>query len=380
MKIRVNEVRIEYCHPSSDHKAIARVTATKGDAVLEFIVGYDTEDSISSFDGFEDIVERSIIPGTLGSRPGFKVQSIVPLTAAQFEELLGKRQAEDAYRQMEERSYFYAVVSKGALANQFRAVQIEDELDEAHVDEASMMIRNGKPTKLFSVVDTVARSGNKARATDLFSLFVQPMSFYSLFKATPGLEKHQEGSRPVYSVTDDLYQQYVAACKQLGRTPLPLAGSKPAAKLAAAAPTPAPAKSTAKVMPLEMSLCARHFPDAEDYDGEPEFSWIKPQEASKVLQYFDPDGLDAEDAYSDGKLSLAMLKKYYDRMVAEYEKTGKPKRMVVGGSYDDVPKAYVPDLETLYTVWPREGARGARYQKEADLLLCVGPNREVFKR
>lgn len=115
----------------SEGKKLGLVTATNdaGDE-MKFIVGFEPEGELQSFESLEEIVERSILYGTFGSgNGGFKVSDVKDMTGKEFEDILGKRAAEKAYRTMEERDYYYTVVSEGKSSTLAKIVQMEDELD-----------------------------------------------------------------------------------------------------------------------------------------------------------------------------------------------------------------------------------------------------------
>ena len=84
-------------------------------------------------------------------------------------------------------------------------------------NEASTLTRGGRPTKLFDVVDFILKSGGSVRGRDLKSLFPQLPALYTLLKSEPGIIKDTSGAFPTLSVSDDLYQQYVSACKEMNR-------------------------------------------------------------------------------------------------------------------------------------------------------------------
>lgn len=91
--------------------------------------------------------------------------------------------------------------------------------------EASALIRGGRPTKLFDVVDFIIKNGGKCRGKDLHQFFTRPQVLYSTLRNASGIVRDTSGSFPALAVTDDLKKDYIAACKELGRTP---AGETPA--------------------------------------------------------------------------------------------------------------------------------------------------------
>lgn len=258
------------------------------------------------------------------------------------------------------------------IDNLTRAHSLMQHKRESSVNEASALIRGGKPTKLFAVVNTIASLGNKARSSDLTAHFVQPISFYSMLKDTPGITKDTSGTRPIYSVTDDLYKQYVDACKQLGKRPWSLEGTKQGSAPASSAPAKpaAPAAPVAgSVIPFEQCFFAEMVLDAEDYSGPRECSWIDPKNLNHVLSvYEDDEGTPLSRKMSD-------LKQKYDILKEKCLADGKAKIARVGEDYDTIDSSSVPGLTHYRDVWPK-GGRGARVQRETSLWMCVAPSRD----
>lgn len=230
------------------------------------------------------------------------------------------------------------------------------------INEAALMIRGGKATKLFEIVNTIAELKNHARSSDLVSLFSQPLGFYTIAKSTPGIKRTVEGKRPFYSVTNELYQQYVDACKQLGIKPVPLYDSP-------SQPASQKASDAGSVIPFEQCFFAEMVLDAEDYSGPRECSWIDPKNLNHVLSVY-------ED-YEGTPLSrrLGDLKQLYETLKESFLKDGQPRVARVGEDYDTIDAASVPGLKTYQEVWPK-GGRGARVQKETSLCMCVAASRD----
>ena len=264
-------------------------------------------------------------------------------------------------------------------------VKVYNKMNNESVNEATLMIRGGKPTGLLDVVDRIAQAKNKARAQNLQGIYSHYMALSQLLTNTAGIKRELVPGKPYYeySVTDDLYRQYVDACKALKLDYYTLDGQlvRNAPSKPAEPPKPAASSSTGACIPFEQCFYAKCWPDAEDYGGDPEYSWIKPGDLKKALEYFDPEGAIWDDDKSyNGFLDRYMpdLKAAYDKAIKEYAATGKAKAIEVGNSYDRVPKDLVPGLTTLYTVWPWPEARGARYQRECSLYMAIGP-RDKFK-
>lgn len=245
---------------------------------------------------------------------------------------------------------------------------------EVRTDEAALMVKGGKPTKLFAVVNTIASLGNKARSSDLTAHFVQPISFYSMLKATPGITKDTSGTRPIYSVTDDLYKQYVNACKQLGKRPWSLEGTKQGSAPASPAPAKPAAPAEGSVIPFDQCFFAEMILDAEDYSGPRECSWIDPKNLNHVLSTY----VDRDDEETPLSRKMGDLKQIYDRLKEKCLADGKAKIARVGYDYDEIDPASVPGLVHYRDVWPK-GGRGARVQNETSLWMCVAPSRDKVK-
>lgn len=109
----------------------------------------------------------------------------------------------------------------------------------AQQNEASALTRGGRPTKLFDVVELILKNGGSVRGKDLKSLFPQLPALYSLLKSEPGLVRDTTGAFPALSVSDDRYQRYVAACKEMNRSYYDQKGAQQGAPAGTPA-TPAP--------------------------------------------------------------------------------------------------------------------------------------------
>lgn len=111
-------------------------------------------------------------------------------------------------------------------------------------NEASTLTRGGRPTKLFDVVDLILKNGGVVRGKDLKPLFPQLPALYSLLKSEPGILRDTTGAFTTLSVSDDLYQRYVAACKEMNRPYYDQKGVQQGAPAGTPA-TPAPAQEPA---------------------------------------------------------------------------------------------------------------------------------------
>lgn len=240
---------------------------------------------------------------------------------------------------------------------------------ESSVNEASALIRGGKPTKLFAVVNTIASLGNKARSSDLTAHFVQPIGFYSMLKDTPGIIKDTSGTRPLYSVSDDLYKQYVDACKQLGKRPWSLEGTKPGSAPASPAPAKPAAPAAGSVIPFDQCFFAEMILDAKDYSGGRECSWIDPKNLNHVLSvYEDDEGTPLSRKMGD-------LKQKYDILKEKCLADGKAKVSCVGEDYGTIDSESIPGIKDYLEMWPKHSPDG-RVQQATSLWMCVAPSRD----
>ena len=117
---------------NSANKRLALVTASNGSDEIKFIIGYDTTID-NMFDDFKDMA-RSILGGTFGAEHGYEVTDVTPMTTHEFVEIVGDRTAKHAWLIMEQRDYYYTIVSKGGSSAKARFVQMEDELDDEYYD------------------------------------------------------------------------------------------------------------------------------------------------------------------------------------------------------------------------------------------------------
>ncbi len=114
--------------PGPEHKKFALVKVSNDNEEIKYLVGYDIEIP-SPFDGFRDIVQHSIVPGNFGNDHKFEVTSVEEMNSTDFEEIVGKYTAKNAYRVMEERDYFYSIVSRGSHSDLAKLIQAQDEAD-----------------------------------------------------------------------------------------------------------------------------------------------------------------------------------------------------------------------------------------------------------
>lgn len=115
--------------PGPENKKIALVTTANDDEVLKLIIGYDTTID-NMFDNIEEMA-NSVLGGTFGSNHGgFKVTNVTEMTPAEFKDIVGPHMASRAWQVMEQRDYFYTIVSKNNKASALaKFVQMEDEAD-----------------------------------------------------------------------------------------------------------------------------------------------------------------------------------------------------------------------------------------------------------
>ena len=253
---------------------------------------------------------------------------------------------------------------------------------EDHIaNEATLMIRGGKPTGLLEVVDRIAKAKNQARAQDMQGIFSHYMALSNVLNNTDGLTREQVPGKPyyIYSVNDFLHSYYKDACRELGRGYYELDGKYVPGKNDDEKPTqqtpPAPAKKPeGTVMPFEQCFFAEMILDAEDYSGPRECSWIDPKNLNHVLSVY----VDKNDEETPLSRKMGDLKQMYDRLKEKCLADGKAKIARVGYDYDEIDAASVPGLVHYRDVWPK-GGRGARVQDETSLWMCVAPSRDKVK-
>lgn len=247
-------------------------------------------------------------------------------------------------------------------------------------NEATLMIRGGRPTGLLEVVDRIAKAKNQARAQDMQGIFSHYMALYNVLLNTDGITREQAPGKPyyVYSVNDFLHSYYKDACRELGRGYYELDGKYVPGKNELSGKQPPKAEptkqATGTVMPFEQCFFATLILDAEDYSGGRECSWIDPKNLNHVLSVY----VDKDDEETPLSRKMGDLKQMYDRLKEKCLADGKAKIARVGYDYDEIDPASVPGLTTYRDVWPK-GGRGARVQNETSLWMCVAPSRDKVK-
>lgn len=230
-------------------------------------------------------------------------------------------------------------------------------------NEASTLTRGGHPTKLFDVVELILKNGGSVRGKDLKPLFPQLPALYSLLKSEPGIIRDTAGAFPTLSVSDDLYQRYVASCKEMNRPYYDQKGVQQGA----------PAKqATGAVMPFEQCFFASMILDAKDYSGGRECSWIDPKKLNHVLATYEDD---------DGTLlsrKMGDLKQKYDLLKEKCLADGKSKVIRVGKDYGTIDPESIPGIEDYLEMWPKHSPDG-RVQQATSLWMCVAPSRDKVK-
>lgn len=262
------------------------------------------------------------------------------------------------------------------LSSKYPDLRVEG--SEESVNEATLMIRGGKPTGLLEVVDRIAKAKNNARAQDLQGIFSHYMALSNVLNNTDGLSREQVPGKPyyIYSVNDSLHSYYKDACRELGRGYYELDGkyvpgkndSQPQKETPAAKPA---AKPEGSVIPFEQCFFATLVLDAEDYSGGRECSWIDPKNLNHVLSTY----VDKDDEETPLSRKMGDLHQIYDRLKEKCLADGKAKIARVGYDYDEIDPASVPGLTHYRDVWPK-GGRGARVQNETSLWMCVAPSRD----
>lgn len=276
----------------------------------------------------------------------------------------------------------YGNISDGELADYLsrKYTDLREEAAEEPANEATLMIRGGKPTGLLEVVDRIAKAKNNARAQDMQGIFSHYMALSNVLNNTDGLSREQVPGKPYYTyhVSDKLYSVYRDACRELGRGYYELDGKYVPGKneLSGQQPPKAePAKqATGTVMPFEQCFFATLILDAEDYSGGRECSWIDPKNLNHVLSVY----VDKDDEETPLSRKMGDLKQKYDILKEKCLADGKAKVTRVGYDYDEIDPASVPGLEHYRDVWPK-GGRGARVQNETSLWMCVAPSRDKVK-
>ncbi len=253
------------------------------------------------------------------------------------------------------------------------------EAAEGPVNEATLMIRGGKPTGLLEVVDRIANAKNNARAQDMQGIFSHYMALSNVLNNTDGLSREQVPGKPYYTyhVSDKLHSAYKDACNELGRGYYELDGKFVPGKNSTPQQPPKaePAKqATGTVMPFEQCFFAEMVLDAEDYSGPRECSWIDPKNLNHVLSVY----VDKNDEETPLSRKMGDLRQLYDRLKEKCLADGKAKIACVGYDYDEIDPASVPGLVHYRDVWPK-GGRGARVQNETHLWMCVAPSRDKVK-
>ena len=256
---------------------------------------------------------------------------------------------------------------------------VKKRYEAGKANEASLMIRGGKPTGLLEVVGRIAKAKNQARAKDMQGIFSGYMALSNVLLNTDGITREQVPGKPyyVYSVNDFLHSYYKDACRELGRGYYELDGKyvpgKKDSEPQKSQTPPAPAKKPeGTVIPFEQCFFATMILDAKDYSGGRECSWIDPKNLDHVLStYEDEDGT---------LLSLKMreLGQKYDRLKEKCLADGKSKVARVGDDYGTVDPESIPGIKDYLEMWPKHSPDG-RVQQETSLWMCVAPSRDKVK-
>ena len=118
----------EIHQPGPNDKKIALVTASNDKEEVKLIIGYDTTID-NMFDNFEEMAE-SVLYSTFGDGCTYKVKNVTEMSVSEFKNIVGERMASRAWYTMEQRPFFYTVVSKNIASAYVTHAQIEDEADD----------------------------------------------------------------------------------------------------------------------------------------------------------------------------------------------------------------------------------------------------------
>lgn len=246
--------------------------------------------------------------------------------------------------------------------------------DRGYLVESKMnLIRGGKGTNTFKIMNYIVQQGGEARTMDIAHTYLNGNGQNAITilrdKNSEYFHQRKEGNKSFWSLTDFGKQEYRKA-KEL------LDGAAPAKKVEAPVKKVEkevkPVSSGKSIMPFEECFFATLILDAEDYSGGRECSWVSPQNVRKVLDTYE-DKDDGEPLSNN----MSKLREIYAKLANRVKSGELPNAVAyLGSDYDTVSKEWVPDLKDLYDVWPK-GGRGARVQRETGLWMCVAPSRKA---
>ena len=239
--------------------------------------------------------------------------------------------------------------------------------DRGYLVESKMnLIRGGKGTNTFKIMDYIVQQGGEARTMDIAHTFLNGNGQNAITilrdKNSEFFRQRKEGNKSFWSLSDLGKQEYRKAKELLG-------SEAPAKKIEK---EDKPVSTGKSVMPFEECFFATLVLDAEDYSGGRECSWVSPKNVRNVLDTYVDD--DESEPLSK---NMNKLREKYEKLANRVKSGELPNAVAyLGSDYDEVDKEWVPDLKDLYDVWPRNG-RGARVQRETSLWMCVAPSRKA---
>jgi hypothetical protein len=239
--------------------------------------------------------------------------------------------------------------------------------DRGYLVESKMnLMRGGKITNTFRIMDYIVQKGGEARTMDIAHTLLNGNGQNAITilrdKNSEYFQQRKEGNKTFWSLTDFGKQEYrkikelisdEASVKKVEKEDKPVSSGK-------------------SIMPFEECFFATLILDAEDYSGGRECSWVSPQNVRKVLDTY-------EDDNNEEPLSKNMnkLREIYEKLANKVKSGELPNAVAyLGSDYDTVSKEWVPDLKDLYDVWPK-GGRGSRVQRQTSLWMCVAPSRKA---
>lgn len=239
--------------------------------------------------------------------------------------------------------------------------------DRGYLVESKMnLIRGGKGTNTFKIMNYIVQQGGEARTMDIAHTFLNGNGQNAITilrdKNSEYFRQRKEGNKSFWSLSDFGKQEYRKAKELLG-------SEAPVKKVEK---EDKPVSTGKSIMSFEECFFATLILDAEDYSGGRECSWVSPQNVRKVLDTY-------EDDNNEEPLSKNMnkLKEIYEKLANKVKSGELPNAVAyLGFDYDTISKELVPDLKHLYEEWPK-GGRGSRVQRQTSLWMCVAPSRKA---
>lgn len=245
--------------------------------------------------------------------------------------------------------------------------------DRGYLVESKMnLIRGGKPTNTFKIINYIVQQGGEARTMDIARTLLNGNGMNTINilrdKNTEYFRQRKEGNKSFWSLSEFGKQEYIKAKELLGSETSVKKAEAPVKKVEK---EDKPVSTGKSVMPFEECFFATLILDAEDYSGGRECSWVSPSNLKKVLDVYTD-----EDENEPLSKNMNKLREKYEKLANRVKSGELPNAVAhLGSDYDEVDKEWVPDLKDLYEVWPKNG-RGARIQRETSLWMCVAPSRK----